>query len=255
MIGTLIFGLYQFFVPIERIEDIFRYIMLGIIGGIGGIISFVGAILFLIGRKEFGERHQRFVIYALICIVIGVIASFAVSIVSSFMMIVAQGGDVSRFSSASVFFPTITGAITGGLAYVFSLYELQDDNGRKLLYTAFVVSILISVLIAFLSSSAIEGMVEETSVIEYQEDFASIISFTSSVTQYSLLGLISSLLWTIAIYLPYKRIKNGELIPQSVQMGTSSSSVQERVCPNCGKTIPTDANNCPYCGKKFKSYL
>lgn len=24
-----------------------------------------------------------------------------------------------------------------------------------------------------------------------------------------------------------------------------------RVCPNCGRPIPMDAQNCPYCGKKF----
>ena len=171
------------------------------------------------------------------------------------MIIVTQGGDVSGFSYASVFFPTIAGAITGGLAYVFSLYELQNDNGRKLLYIAFFVSILISVIYAFLSAGAIEGMIEGTSDIDYQEDFASIISLTSSVTRYSLIGLISSLLWTLAIYLPYKRIKKGELIPQSIQMGDRSSPVPERICPNCGKVIPTDAKNCPYCRKQFESYL
>ncbi len=26
---------------------------------------------------------------------------------------------------------------------------------------------------------------------------------------------------------------------------------EERKCPTCGRSIPTDANMCPYCGKKF----
>ena len=30
---------------------------------------------------------------------------------------------------------------------------------------------------------------------------------------------------------------------------------QIRICPDCKKNIPFDALICPYCGKKFKSYL
>jgi hypothetical protein len=28
-------------------------------------------------------------------------------------------------------------------------------------------------------------------------------------------------------------------------------SLPDRICPNCGRGIPFDANICPYCGKKF----
>ena len=28
----------------------------------------------------------------------------------------------------------------------------------------------------------------------------------------------------------------------------------ERMCPNCGRPIPMDANICPYCGRKFSNY-
>lgn len=33
---------------------------------------------------------------------------------------------------------------------------------------------------------------------------------------------------------------------------TSKQREKERFCPDCGRTIPFDANLCPYCGKKFK---
>ena len=32
-------------------------------------------------------------------------------------------------------------------------------------------------------------------------------------------------------------------------------SKPDRRCPNCGRTIPFDAKICPYCAKKFESYL
>jgi len=41
-------------------------IALSVIGAIGGLISLIGAIIYILGRKEFGEKHSKFVIYATI---------------------------------------------------------------------------------------------------------------------------------------------------------------------------------------------
>ncbi|MEF8848961.1 MAG: zinc ribbon domain-containing protein [Candidatus Thermoplasmatota archaeon] len=32
------------------------------------------------------------------------------------------------------------------------------------------------------------------------------------------------------------------------------SRLTDRYCPSCGRMIPFDANNCPYCGKQFESF-
>ena len=32
-------------------------------------------------------------------------------------------------------------------------------------------------------------------------------------------------------------------------------TISDRRCPNCGRGIPFDANICPYCGKRFESFL
>jgi len=32
-------------------------------------------------------------------------------------------------------------------------------------------------------------------------------------------------------------------------------SIPSRICPNCGREIPFDANLCSYCGKKFEIFL
>ena len=39
-----------------------------------------------------------------------------------------------------------------------------------------------------------------------------------------------------------------ETYPQQSQQTPQGGG---RVCPNCGRPIPMDANICPYCGKKF----
>lgn len=256
MIAIFIFGVYQFFEPVENIYDFSRFIVLGIIGGIGGVLSFVGGILFLIGKKEFGKKHQQFVIYAIICIVIGLVISIPISIASTFILrMFAENGGFSGFSSAVMITPSIISAITGGLAYIFALYELEDDTGRKILYFAFVISILISVIIAFSSLSAIEEIIDVADEITSPEDISMLSSSMLTLTQYSIFAAIISLLWAIAVYIPYKRINDGELVPKSVDIFEKSSSVPERMCPNCNKGIPTDANICPYCGKQFENYL
>lgn len=37
--------------------------------------------------------------------------------------------------------------------------------------------------------------------------------------------------------------------------GEPKSVSSDRRCPNCGRPIPFDAKICPYCGKKFDTYL
>lgn len=38
-------------------------------------------------------------------------------------------------------------------------------------------------------------------------------------------------------------------VPQKVEI--ISERKPDRYCPNCGRSIPFDANICPYCSKKF----
>ena len=64
--------------------------------------------------------------------------------------------------------------------------------------------------------------------------------------------MISNLLLVIALYIPYKRITSGELVPV---IPTTKSSEPDRRCPNCGQGIPFDAKICPYCSKRFEDYL
>jgi hypothetical protein len=38
-------------------------------------------------------------------------------------------------------------------------------------------------------------------------------------------------------------------------IGQNQIDNRGRICPKCGKSIPFDANICPYCTNKFKNYL
>ena len=241
IIGLLLLGLYQFLVPAEPVKVILGYAGFGMIGSVGGILSFVGAILFFIGRKEFGERHQQFVIYALVSILIGIVLTILFSIIGSF------------FYPALIFtipLLTIMSAVSGGLGYVFGLYELENDIGKKVLYIAFIVSIVISFVIGFLNAGEIGSIIDDRT----SETALSSFSYLSNISIYSTIGVISSFFWLIALYIPYKRISTGELIPNTIQLFDSKGPVSQRHCPNCGRVIPEDAKICPYCGKHFGTY-
>lgn len=41
------------------------------------------------------------------------------------------------------------------------------------------------------------------------------------------------------------------LIKRIFKSKHATSKHEERFCPNCGRNIPKDARNCPYCSKKF----
>ena len=119
------------------------------IGLVGGLLSFVGIILFILGRKEFGERHSKFVIYALILFIVSfvvpiiVVAGMMFAVVSSVM---SNGGDFS--SIQNIFYIIPLASIIGGLAYILLLYELENKIGRYVLFLAFAVTVIVSLLLA-----------------------------------------------------------------------------------------------------------
>jgi hypothetical protein len=50
-------------------------------------------------------------------------------------------------------------------------------------------------------------------------------------------------------------LKNKATYTKESTKQTQYIDYRGRMCPNCGRPIPFDANICPYCGKKFESYI
>jgi hypothetical protein len=230
-------------------------IVLSGIGGIGGLCSFVGIILLILGRKEFGEKHRKFVIYAIILFILAIVIPGIIvgAVVFSY---VSQGINGSMDSSLiqNIFLIIPVAAILGGLSYVFLLFELEDKTGRMVLLAAFAVTIITSVVLALSIGSAFEETLGSIDLkTASQEEISTITSeFSQKISNSSLYGIANGALMLIALIIPYKRINSGELVPIFSEKKSGSSN---RVCPNCGQSIPFDANICPYCSKKFEDYL
>ena len=144
----------------------------------------------------------------------------------------------------------IFSAILGSLMYYFALIELEDEKGKNILYAGIFTSICISII----TSAYISGLIVEIfGTIPYiygNPYFSSYQNFAGI----GILSLIPGILFIFALYIPYDRIKKGELIPQvlSIYIPTYSSNIPGRFCPNCGRQIPNDSFLCPYCGKNLK---
>jgi len=234
---------------------------LNYVTSIGGLLSLVGIILMVAGRKEFGERHGKFVVYAIVLFIISMVISAVLISISIFLALVQGfGGDSSVLSY--IFYVIPIGAILGGLNYIFLLYELENKEGKIVLFVAFIVTIITSIIMTI----NIIPIYEETIGSIYSHfgeitssDITSLTSeFTQKISSAGIYGVINSVLILIAIYIPYRRIASGELAPVSTVTDLFSmqkiSENTKRRCPDCGRIIPMDSNTCPYCGKKFEIY-
>lgn len=228
-------------------------VILGAVSFVGAMLILIGAVLFFIGRKEFGEKHQNNVKNAIIIFIINIVVVITLTIAIAFFTFSAIANSSPETAigpfSILIIIISIVSAILGGLMYYFALIELEDEQGKNILYAGIISSIGISIV----TSVYIAGLLGEMFGSISSTSSYSSLSFTQNTGGIGILGVIPSLLFLYAFYIPYKRIKDGELIPQVSSSVTST--VPGRICPNCNRSIPMDANTCPYCGKQFDSYL
>jgi uncharacterized membrane protein len=253
MICSIITSISNFFTKDTAISMIIS--IFGIVSFIGVILSLIGVILFFMGRKEFGEKHQKNIKNAVIIfviafiVIVSVIAIFIASVIFSTITTISStdsNTSLAAPTSLLVIVVSIVGAVLGGLIYYFALIELEDKTGKKILYAGIVTSIAISIVTSFYLAGMFSGLF--SSISTGSRNFSA-LPFTQSIGKIGILGIIPNLLYLYSFYIPYKRIKDGEIVPvvSSVDQGPLSS----RICPNCGRSIPFDANSCPYCSKDF----
>ncbi len=226
------------------------------IGAIGGLMSFIGIIFLIMGRKEFGERHRKFVIIAIVLFVLSIVIPVIIVAASVFVYVTQSmsAGDIDLSFVRNIFYIIPIASIIGSIAYFLLLYELENKIGKIVLVIAIVTSAAISGVLAVSIGEAFE---DSFGSIDYENleptEYSEITSeFSQKISTSGFYGLINGALMIIALYIPYQRISSGELVPESDK---SKIKEADRICPNCGKEIPIDANTCPYCSKKFENYL
>jgi len=186
-----------------------------IIGGIGIILGFIGAILVILGRAAFGARHSTFVILSVvlyIAVIVLAVAFFLWFLLAGFQA--ASQGNPRPFVSA--FWPFVGGLIVSSViarvAQVLFVHELEEPLGRYLLYAALVASIVVPVLavLALMSSlnAVLAGIANGTITNPNDSRLDALRNVSGTL---GLLGAIPSVLLGVAYFLAWQRIERREI--------------------------------------------
>ncbi len=199
-----------------------------LIGAVGGLLAFIGAILVILGRKAFGDRHATLVIISIVVY----IASFVLSAVfiAWFFLAGLQSsieGNPRPFLSA--FWPFIGGLIVasaiGAVAQVLFVHELEKPIGRYLLYGALVASIVIpigAVLVLMPALSAVlDGIASGTITNPNDPRLAALEGVQGLLT---LASVVPSVLFGIAYFLAWQRIDRREIPGDAALQGGAAPS-------------------------------
>lgn len=183
---------------------------------IGDLLAIIGGILIILGRGAFGRKHARNVIATIIIYIVGIavevviLLEFAFTIVSAVQL--GYSNLAGTFQSALLFL--IVGSVVVGsliaLVYVLAFYELESATGKKLLWIAYAVQIVI--LLAIFSiiypslSAAVNAALSTNPV-----STAPITALQSKETFYSMLNAIPMVIYAYTFNIARKRLDNNEI--------------------------------------------
>ena len=190
-------------------------------------------IFLILGRKEFGKRHSKFIIYAFILFILAVIIPI-IAIAGFVFAYIASGASGSSVNSLQNIFLIIPfSSILGGLAYIFMLYELENRMGKYILFLAFASTIIVSFILASSIGTAFDetiGTLDFENLSPTDPAYTEKMNeFTQKISSTGIYGLPSAILMLIAYIIPYRRITSKDLIPVDTR-SIENISLQIQTC-------------------------
>jgi MFS family permease len=204
-------------------------LMVSLISFLSFILLLVGWILLIVGRKEFGEKHDKFVIYSVVILIVGIVIVIIGTVITTFAGIAgsmeASNGEVSmdyvemaRGMKSAVAFSQL-GGIVVTIAAILLVYNLENDIGKKVLFLALIASIAVAIISMIFLPSVLDDLADDLEEMPEEDREDEFYKGLNKLGMYSGLGIISSILLIIGYYIPYDRIKKGELKPVTFPTG------------------------------------
>ncbi len=188
---------------------------LPLIGLIGGIISLVGAILVIVGRKAFGRTHARNVMLSLVLVLGGIIAIVILAVVLAVALVPALTGgtpDPAAIRSAftTYFYGVAAVLVVSSLSSVLFTYELQKPVGRAILWAAWASASALQIFILVTLAPAFGDALAQA-LAGGTFNPAPLDAVTARAELWGLLGAGPAMLFALANYLAWDRIRKGEI--------------------------------------------
>lgn len=184
---------------------------------IGGLLSFIGAILVILGRRAFGPKHSRNVVVAVVLFILGIVGLVVVGIVFAVALIgsLVPGTTLPTAEALTgavdvLLIGTIVTSFIMGVAQVLFTYDIQNQAGRLLLFGGLGASLALNIAIFVIISPLIASAVS-TALAGGTFDAAPIYSLQAQQSTYALLAVVANLLWAAAYYLVWSRVNKGEI--------------------------------------------
>jgi hypothetical protein len=182
---------------------------------VGGLLSLIGAILVILGRKAFGARHSRDVVAAVVVYILSFVGLIVVSVIFAIATISSVFGTVPTVADLegavnTLLIGSIGVAIIAGVAQILFTYEIQDSVGRYLLFAGFGASVALEIAVYFIVAPLVAAAISEALAGgTFNSD--PITALENQVNTYALLAVVANLLWAAAYYMVWSRISRGEI--------------------------------------------
>lgn len=186
------------------------------IGFLGSLISLAGAILVILGRAAFDERHARNVGIAIVLFLIGIVGSFALvediffSISDAVQLPPAQAQAAIQDAFNTLLTGGIVVGIISGLASVLFLWELLSFSGRALILLSYTAAIGVQCVVYVLVASQI-GAAVSSAFSGSTPNLGPLEALDAQLNDLRLLQILPAALSAAAAYVAWSRIEAGEI--------------------------------------------
>jgi uncharacterized membrane protein len=224
------------------------------LGGVGAIVMLVGGIVFFplgivglilvaIAVKNISESANDKAIYSnfilsIVMQIIAIIALFATFVLAfggfAFYAATTGGGDVADFENFFADFGATTIAVC---------------------ILSFIVAYILYILGAMYLKKSFDGIGNYTKVDMFKT--TGLVYLIGAFLMIILIGAFVLFIAEILMIVAFFSLPDQKPVATGAPQGVPGQQPQQpqqtgRVCPNCGRPIPMDAQVCPYCGKDFR---
>ncbi len=217
--------------------------ILMLIGGFAtGILSIVGLILVFIAIKYISDEVRDKEIFN------NYLFFFILNIIATITLVAILFAGIGGFTF-------IDAAVSGEITDFGSYFETLDTNNVLITcIVGFIIFYILSIIAALYLRKSYNSIAEKTGTDMFRT--AATVYFFGAILLIIGIGIlilfIAHIITIIAFFsLPDNFQQTGALGTQSGP-GQPQQQQTGRVCPNCGRPIPMDAQVCPYCGKDFR---
>ena len=218
--------------------------ILMLIGGFAtGILSIVGLILVFIAIKYISDEVRDKELFN------NYLFYFILNIIATITLVAILFAGIGGFTF-------IDAAISGEITDFQSYFETLDTNNVLITcIVGFIIFYVLSIIAALYLRKSYNSIAEKTGTDMFRT--AATVYFIGAILLIIGIGIIiwfiAHIITIIAFFsLPDNLQQAGPPGTQPGQGQPQQPQQTGRVCPNCGRPIPMDAQVCPYCGKDFR---